>query len=227
MKIEKIYFDLDHTLWDYDTNSRETLGELFDDFGLDQYFLNADSFSSYFYYVNYKYWDLYNKGKIDRDYIRKNRFREVLEGRIEADDEYFLQMSNFFKERCPRKPGLMPGALELLDLLKGNYRLGIITNGFNDVQHIKLTESGLLPYFEIVVTSESASSRKPDVRIFDHALKESRLDKSSVMMIGDNLATDILGAEQAGWRSCWYNPWRKEGEIKEQIAHLRELLDLL
>jgi putative hydrolase of the HAD superfamily len=226
-KTEKIYFDLDHTLWDYDTNARETLTELFDEFQLDQCFLSADAFIKRFYFVNYQLWDKYNKGEIDRAFIRKNRFREVLDGRKEANDAYFEEMSDYFVHRCPHKPHLMPGALDVVKTLSENYRLGIMTNGFDDVQHIKLEKSGLMPFFEVIITSESSRARKPDVAIFEHALELSSLKQDQVVMVGDNLSTDILGATQAGWHSWWYNPDRQDGDHRHQIYHLKELLDLL
>lgn len=224
---QKIYFDLDHTLWDYDTNARETLNELFEEFNLDQCFTNAESFVKRFYFVNYQLWDRYNTGEIDRPFIRDNRFREILKGRIDAEEQVFRDMSDFFTGRCPHKPHLMPGAIEVLDYLSENYRLGIMTNGFDDVQHIKLEKSGLKPFFEIVITSESSQARKPDVAIYEHALQLSSLKHNEVVMVGDNLNTDILGATRAGWHSLWYNPGRQTGDHLHQIYHLKELSDLL
>jgi len=227
MGYKKIYFDLDHTLWDYDTNARNTLLEIFEEFGIDRFFLNPDSFISYFYTVNYGLWDLYNRGQIDKDFIRQERFKRVLDGRSEEDQSFFNEISDFFVSNCPRQNNLMPGAKSILESLSSKYRLGIITNGFDETQTIKVNASGINEFFETMVTSESSASRKPDRKIFEFALQKSRLKKEEVIMIGDNLKTDIEGAKNFGISAIWYNPEGSQGSHESSISHLEELLSLL
>lgn len=227
MEYKKIYFDLDHTLWDYDTNARNTLLEIFTEFEIERFFLSPDSFISYFYTVNYGLWDLYNKGEIDKEFIRKERFKRVLDGRYEQDQSFFNKISDYFVDNCPRQNNLMPGAKNILESLSTKYRLGIITNGFDETQAIKVNSSGIYEFFETMVTSESSASRKPDRKIFEFALQKSRLKKEEVIMIGDNLKTDIEGAKNFGISSIWYNPDGSPGSHESSISHLEELLDLL
>ena len=125
----------------------------------------------------------------------------------------------------------MDGAREVLDALSGKYVLGIITNGFDDTQATKLKSCRIDHYFEQVITSETTGSRKPDRGIFDHALDLSKADRSKVVMIGDNLQTDIAGAKAAGWDAIWFNPDLEENGAdlphKPVVTHLSELLDLV
>ena len=137
-------------------------------------------------------------------------------------------MSEYFVATCPTKPAMMPGAMEILDELTERYSLGIITNGFDDVQNIKLSCCGIASYFDIVITSETTGHRKPQRGIFDHALNIFKLKSENVLMIGDNPETDIKGATTAGWKAIWYNPdKRNHFNHSAEIYHLQDLMDHL
>ncbi len=223
--ITHIFFDLDHTLWDYDANARETLTELFHAYDLGQYFSSPEAFINSFHYKNHQLWKRYNKGEIDRDFIRKHRFRSLLEERGTVSDTMNDSISEYFFTTCPRKTALIDGAIEVLEKLSKAYELGIITNGFEDTQSIKLTESGLDKYFKYVITSETAGHRKPSLEIFELALEISGADIESVIMIGDNYATDITGAQNAQWKSIWFNPnGDTDFEHENQVENLTDLL---
>lgn len=204
MPLKTIFFDLDHTLWDYDMNARETLDELYVDFELHRGFESAEIFFRKYVVHNDHLWHLYNHGKINRDDIRERRFFQVLSDAGLADRQLSEAMSDQFMEVCPQKTGLIPGTLDVLQELASDYQLGVITNGFSDTQDIKLTHSRLKSYFNIIVTSESAKARKPSPEIFLSALKESGHQTDEVIMIGDNRATDIGGALAIGWKTIWY-----------------------
>ena len=208
--VTHIFFDLDHTLWDYETNARETLTELYLQYNLDRYYLTADAFIKAFHFTNHNLWKRYNFGEIDRDYIRENRFKKLFEDRGKISDTTNEAISSYFFNTCPRKTALMEDTVKVLESLSINYELGIITNGFEDTQNIKLTEAGIQHYFKHVITSETAGHRKPSRAIFELALEMSGASKDNVVMIGDNLTTDIEGAQNASWKSFWFNPSKND-----------------
>lgn len=224
--ITHIFFDLDHTLWDYDTNARETLTELFEMHELNRYYTTVDSFIKAFHYTNHRLWKRYNKGEIGRDFIRENRFRQLFETRGNISDTLNESLSSYFFTNCPRKTALIDGSLEVLDSLGEKYELGIITNGFEETQNIKLTISGLQHYFKYIITSETAGHRKPSPEIFELAQNMSGATKNSAVMIGDNFNTDIAGAIKAEWNCFWFNPeGNNDYNHEPQIQNLLELLD--
>ena len=226
--ITHVFFDLDHTLWDYETNARETLTEVFDNYGINAYYSSANAFINSFHYTNSKLWKRYNSGEIDRDFIRANRFRLLFENRGSISDTLNGTISDYFFQTCPRKTALIDGAIGVLDRLSEEYELGIITNGFEDTQNIKLRESGIRKYFEHVITSETAGHRKPSAAIFELAQSMSGATSDTAIMIGDNYNTDISGAKNANWRAFWFNPENSNTYDHDlQIQELSELLDHL
>ena len=222
---------MDHTLWDYDTSSTQALTDLYKKFDLTQLFVSPDAFVKVFHHVNGELWDKYNKGEVDREFIRTERFARVVAGRIEENYDWTNEMSDFYISHCPTLPNLMPGTLEVLEQLKERFVLGIISNGFTDTQTVKLQSCHVDHYFKYVITSESAQSRKPDPAIFDHALELSNTTSDEVLMIGDNLTTDIAGAKAAGWEAIWYRPEddgkRHNNPHKPMIQHLNEIVELV
>lgn len=230
-KLTHIFFDLDHTLWDYDTSSTQALTELYERFQLATYFTSSTAFIKVFHHVNGELWDQYNKGKVDREFIRTQRFARVLAGRMEPDLDFTNRMSDFYIEYCPTLPHLMEGTMKVLDALKDRYTLGIISNGFSDTQSVKLKNCKIDHYFKYVITSESAGSRKPDPAIFQHAMELSNTAVDEVIMIGDNLSTDIAGARAAGWQAIWYCPqedsMRHNQPHQPMIKHLEEIMALV
>ena len=228
VKYRTIYFDLDHTLWDYDTNSVEVLTEIFDKHVTGNG-NSLDGFLKDFEIVNEKLWDRYNKGVIDKEIIRKERFVQILERSEIEDRQLAEQISEFYLFECPRRPHLIPGTIEVLEYVQEKYEVHILTNGFDDVQEIKLTESGIKKYFNKVITSESTGFKKPSVEFFKHALEETNGEISESLMVGDNLKTDIAGARNVDMDSVYFNPSKNARPHKAQyeIAELTELLDIL
>ena len=228
MPVKTIFFDLDHTLWDYDTNARETLFEIYDDFKLNRGFSSAEEFFQTYLVHNEKLWHLYNHGKINRDDIRERRFYQVIADAGMEDKKMAEAMSDQFMEVCPHKTAVMPGTYEILEFLKPNYQMGIITNGFTDTQDIKMKKTGLDDFFEMVITSESAKARKPSAEIFNTALSESGARTEEVIMIGDNRATDIGGALAIGWKTIWYTKEVEEApENCWKVGHLEEIAAIM
>ncbi len=225
-----IFFDLDHTLWDYETNSKETLAELYTAHALAEKGVpNENSFVQEFKRVNTELWVLYDAGKIGSEVIRAERFKQILQTFDAYEPELCAEISHEYLYTCPQKANLMPGAIQTLEYLSGKYKLSIITNGFEEIQHTKLTAGGLHRYFDHIVTSQAAGHKKPSKEIFEYTLAKNSVSSPQALMIGDNLITDIGGARQAAIDSVYYNveQQRHNAVVHAEIHHLHELCKLL
>ena len=231
---ENLFFDLDHTLWDYDTSARQTLEELYNRYDIaSKSEASVEQLVASFFVVNEDLWDKYNKGQISKYYLRTERFKLVFDG-IELSRKIFSEkeIEHFgtdYLYECPNKPNLISGAIELLEKLSGQFRMHIITNGFNEVQGTKIRTSGLQPYFEHIITSERAGSKKPSSSIFQFAIDLTDSSVNSSLMIGDNLHTDMKGARDFGMDQVFFNPENKHhnDQVTFEIQRLEQLLDLL
>jgi YjjG family noncanonical pyrimidine nucleotidase len=228
-KYRSIFFDLDHTLWDYELNSRETLGELFLTYKLNDVGIDADKFCLKFREVNVALWDLYDTGRITSEIIRQERFKQILTAFGAYEEKLCDELTNNYVRTCPTKCNLMPGAAETLEYLSHNYKLTVITNGFEEIQNTKLSAGNLHRYFDHVVTSQKAGHRKPAREIFEYALKLNGTTNTEAIMIGDNPLTDIAGAKNASIDCVLFNPENvdHEVEVHYEIANLTELQRIL
>ena len=206
-KYRHLFFDLDHTLWDYDRNVQESLNELFEIYRLPDLGVSTiDDFYEAFRAVNFSLWSLYNLGKIDKVKLRKERFKRIFE-HLGADGLAVpLEMEEDFMRRTSSKPHLFPHSKETLNYLQNEYELHIITNGFNESQAMKMSASGLTSYFRLIITSETMGYRKPDKRIFEYAVDKLQSRPGECLMIGDNPDADIVGAKNAGIDQVLFNP---------------------
>jgi putative hydrolase of the HAD superfamily len=200
MKYRHLFFDLDHTLWDFEANARTTLSELYDSLHLKE----RGVYDFELFYRNYlvhndKLWERYRNGYIKQDELRvKRMWLTLLDFKI-ADDKLAAEMNVRFLDLLPTRTLLFPGTKEILQYLAGkNYLLHLITNGFEKTQHSKLKYSGLDIYFKEVVTSEGSNSLKPQKEIFEFAFQKTGAKPSESIMIGDTIDVDILGAVNAG-----------------------------
>lgn len=228
-KYRTIFFDLDHTLWDYEKNSVEALSDLYHKYELNQAKeITLPAFLATFNKVNHKLWNNYNKGHINRDEIRKSRFDRILKNFGINNMEKSLKISEEYISICPTKTNLFPYTIETLDYLKERYQLFILTNGFDDVQHVKINASKLAPYFEGVVTSDSGH-RKPSREIFDYAVDKAKTSHEESLMIGDNLSTDIAGAHNAEIDAVFFNPEKRvhKATVSYEISCISQLVDIL
>lgn len=225
-KFNHLFFDLDETLWDYRANAKDTIVDLFDRFGLNENGrIGVGGFVDEFFRTNQELWRKYDQGLIAKDQIRKDRFPIILE-RLEINNfEKVEDLQECFLLECPQRGKLVDYAMEILEKLKGNYRLHIITNGFEEIQMTKLTYSGLDKYFEQIITSERASFQKPDPRIFRFAMNSAGARSNESVMIGDNLDTDIQGAIKANMDQIYFNPGKvnHNHDVTYEISHLHEL----
>ena len=228
-KYKSIFFDLDHTLWDFETNSKEALLELHHSYQLTHHGILPQEFLLAFKKINTGLWHLYDTGQIKQEVIRHQRFHRVFQEFGVEQYELSLQFSNDYVSISPKKKNLLPHAKEVLDYLKPNYPMHIITNGFSEIQATKLNSSGIHHYFKSIVTSEKAEHKKPSKEIFDYALRENDLVPHEVVMIGDNLLTDMAGASNAGIDTIYFNPEKISHQelITHEVFSLHELMLLL
>jgi putative hydrolase of the HAD superfamily len=211
MKLYKhIFFDLDHTLWDFETNSRKTLEEIYQVFHLQEKGIyHFEQFYQTYLPINDQFWYLYHHQKVSKEELRLGRFRETL-SRFNIEDEALtLSVSLYYLQNSPHKNFLFPHAVETLRYLKSKYELHIITNGFKEVQHTKIIHSGLHHYITHTIISEEVGFQKPNPEIFEYAIHLSGAAKYECLMVGDNIQTDIEGALNVGIDSILFNPKKK------------------
>ncbi len=229
-KYNYILFDLDHTLWDFNKNSSETLLQLYDSYGLaENGKFSAEQFIRKFSEVNSVLWTLYDRNEIDKNYLRKERFKIVFRGLNYVNDPLAENLGSDYLSICPVKSNVIPYAHEILEYLHKSYKLVVITNGFPDVQKKKLEASGIEKYFIRMITSEEAGHKKPNRGIFNYGLKTLKAKTSECVMIGDNIETDIKGAKSVNMDIIFFNPEalpHKE-EVTCEITSLRELKNIL
>lgn len=200
MKYRHLFFDLDHTLWDFESNARATLAELYDSLSLKERGVNDfELFYRNYLAHNDKLWERYRNGYVKQEELRvKRMWLSLLDFKI-ADDKLSREMSVRFLDMLPTRNLLFPYAKEILDYLSGKYyQLHLITNGFEKTQHSKLKHSGLDIYFKEVITSEGSNSLKPQKEIFEFAFQKTGARPEQSIMIGDTIDVDILGAINAG-----------------------------
>jgi putative hydrolase of the HAD superfamily len=230
MKYRHLFFDLDHTLWDFEKNANETLHTLYaqHDFARFSTF-SVDEFVQVYSDINHALWRMYQSNKITQPQLRDLRFSRTLAKLGVPDDQVPPNISAEFTDLLPLKSAVFPYTHEVLDYLKPKYRLHLITNGFNDIQGIKLASSNLTHYFEEVITSEQSGCLKPDPRMFRHALERTGATAAESLMIGDNLECDVLGAYNAGIDQVYFNPDKRRhfNQITHEISCLSELRSFL
>jgi len=221
-----LFFDLDCTLWDYQTNSAEALLEIFKTYQLHQLFNCFENFRLSFVKHNEDVWKDYSEGKIHKDELRMLRFERSLNDYHVTDKTLALQLNNDFIAISPRKTKLIPDAIEVLEYLKSkHYKMYILTNGFLQIQDIKIEHSGLSNYFLKMFTPEHIGHTKPHRAIFEHAVKSSNARKAESLMIGDELEIDIVGARNFGIDQVYFNP--KHLQHSEKVTYeIPALLDL-
>ncbi len=221
-----LFFDLDHTLWDYETSSAETLRELWHQYRLADKGVTLDDFLQKFTEINGRLWDRYHAGEIDKNVIRTDRFPAIFADLQVADPHAAEAMQQDYIYTCPTKPYLIPGAFEVLEALSAKYKLHIITNGFEEIQGTKMRSGGIRHFFDVIVTSGKAGSQKPEPKIFAFALDKARAKPEEALMIGDNPHSDIAGAHRAGIDQIFYNPHHLDCPVTPtlEVKSLPEIL---
>lgn len=217
-----LFFDLDHTLWDFDKNSSFAFDTIFKDQGFN---ISLAEFLNIYIPRNQHYWKLYQANQISHEDLRFYRLKDVFDAlNFKVSDKDIHKLSDDYIKYLPEYNHLFDGALELLDYLKPNYQLHIITNGFSNVQDKKLKNSNIEHYFETITNSELAGQKKPNPIIFDYALNLANASKEESIMIGDSFEADILGALDFGIDAIFFN--ENKIEINHDVFQVNHLLEL-
>lgn len=230
-KYRHLFFDLDHTLWDFDANARATLEQLHLDLELPERGIqDFDAFYRSYVGHNDKLWERYRKGYIKQEELRiKRMWLTLLDFKI-ADEALSRQLSELFLQLLPTRTLIFPDTKEVLTYLQQEgYGLHMITNGFEQIQHAKLRVSGLDSFFRHVITSEGSNSLKPQPEIFHYALQKAGATAAESLMIGDSLEVDIAGARDVGMDGAHvnFNGVEQSFQPTYTITELKQLMELL
>lgn len=226
-----LFFDLDHTLWDFEANSKDTVEQLFTINNLGELGIpNFEVFHERYSYHNDRLWDRYSKGFIKQEELRwKRMWLSLLDFKV-ADEPLARAMGVQYLDLLPSRKKLFPYTIEILNYLKAKrYIMHLITNGFEKVQYDKINNSGIAHYFEKVITSEASNSLKPHKEIFDYALQSAGAQVTESIMIGDNVEADIKGSLAAGWDCIFVNHISASPDVQPTytVYHLQELENIL
>lgn len=229
-KYKHIFFDLDKTLWDFDSNSLITLQEIFDTYELKAKGIkNFDCFLTFYKAYNHMLWEQYRKGEIKKEILSVERFNGTLVNFGIHDRAMAEKIAADYIRISPTKTKLYPNTIEVIETLSKKYKLHILTNGFSEVQFVKVENSGLAPYFSTIITSEMAGHQKPNPEIFHYILKETGAKITETLMIGDDLEADILGAKNVGIDQIYvnYNATTHPENPTHEVNNLLEIFEIL
>ena len=224
-----LFFDLDRTLWDVDRNQKKALQVIYDRYGLARHQPDFERCFTTYAQSNEQLWAAYRDGDVTREELRNRRFVETLAAMGVHDSRLARALSDAYVQLAPTFTAVMPHALEVVRALSQRYPMYILTNGFVETQHVKLSHCGLAPYFRHVICSEEAGANKPSPQIYRYALDKAGLRVEEAVMIGDDPESDLLGALRTGMDSIWFNPTAQPERVPvtKQIRSLDELLQIL
>ena len=206
-----LFIDLDDTLYDFTANSLDAYREVYALMDYDRWFRSFEHYYEIYWARNRELWVLYADNKITKDQLNADRYTHPLRVMGVADAD--AVGARFWEESMKRLPlgaKLMPHAREILEYLKPQYRLYILSNGFAELQARKMQSAGIGDYFDGVVLSEDIGVNKPHREIFEHALRVANVTADRALMIGDNYEVDIKGAKGVGVDQVYYNPTKKD-----------------
>jgi len=224
-EINNLFFDLDHTLWDFDKNSDLTFFKILKKNNLN---IDVSKFLNSYHPINRKYWELYRENKVSKADLRYYRLSDTFKKlNYDINDNLINQLAIDYIEHLSDFNHLIPDTLIVLNSLKSNYRMHIITNGFKEVQKRKLEKSKLIQYFDSVTISEDVGVKKPHKLIFDHALTAANANVENSVMIGDNFNADILGALGVGMKAIYYDFHKTNEQERENLIIIKNLKELI
>jgi putative hydrolase of the HAD superfamily len=229
-KYRHLFFDLDHTIWDFDKNAEEALHELYAIYGLSDLGVHsADLFIETYTRHNHRLWAEYHIGKITKSELREARFKQTFLDLGLHPDVIPIGFEDDYVKLCPTKTNLFPDAHETLQYLGSKYVLHLISNGFRESTEMKISGTNIGTYFQHIIISEVVGVNKPDKAIFEHALNLAGAEKHESLMIGDSLEADVYGALNFGMDAIYFNPngLEKPADVPVQIIQLKELTLLL
>lgn len=229
--IKHIFFDLDNTLWDYRKNAGIALKKIYKEFEIEEKYGHPyEEFYDYYYEINEQLWESYRKAEINRAQLQKKRFPEAFRNMGVQNVDFAEEFEHRFMAEVSAGENMVPGAVEILDYLKGKYKLHIITNGFTQTTKEKIKNSLLKGYIETVVTAETAGAPKPNPKAFRTGLTESGASLSESIYIGDDWEADIVGATEFGMKAIFFNPlsenhlWIDGVPVIDQLVELKNYL---
>jgi len=220
--ITDVFFDLDHTLWDFEKNSALAFETVFK---MQDLAINMTEFLQFYVPINREYWERYRKDEISQKQLRFGRLKDTFDlMRFEIEDDLIVTLSEQYIHYLPKFNHLFDGTIEILDYLKAKYSLHIITNGFAEIQENKLNNSYITHYFKTITNSEMAGVKKPNSLIFDYALNLAKAKKENSIMIGDCIEADVQGALDAGLDAVFFN--ENNVSVPQTIKQVNHLLEL-
>lgn len=221
--ITDVFFDLDHTLWDFEKNSALTFAKILKDNHVP---VDYSKFVENYVPINHEYWELFREEKITKEELRYGRLQKTFESLGVAVEQSLIEiLAEEYLAVLPKNNHLFQGAFEILEYLQSKYNLHIITNGFQDVQNHKIKNSNLTPFFKTITNSESAGVKKPNPGIFEFALQQAKTTKEQSVMIGDCIDADVKGALNFGMDAILFSQ-NNTLTIDENIKKIHHLLDL-
>lgn len=222
IKITDVFFDLDHTLWDFDKNSSLAFQRVFSTHKIE---MEVAAFVKVYEPINFNYWKLFREEKVTKEELRRGRLTEAFEiFKMKFSMETIDALAVSYIAELPVDNHLFDGTVEILEYLTSKYKLHIITNGYEEVQHLKLKNSGIGGFFSTVTTSEEVGAKKPNPIIFTTALEKAGANPKHSLMVGDSFEADILGAAAVGMRTLFYN-YRNE-TVPENHDSILSLADI-
>ena len=220
--IEHVFFDLDHTLWDFEKNSDLTFNKVFN---INNIEVDINSFLEVYRPINFNYWKLYREEKVTKSELRYGRLKNTFDAiNYSISDDLIDIIAIQYIDYLADFNHLFEGTFEILEYLKKKYKLHIITNGFEEIQNKKMINSKIEHYFDKIITSESVGVKKPNPRVFTHALNIANAEKHNSIMIGDNVEADIKGALNIGMHAIHCN--FDESFIDEDFISVNSLLEI-
>ncbi len=223
--ITDVFFDLDHTLWDFEANAEMAYAQCFEEIHIP---LDIKKFMDMYRPVNHDYWKMYREGEVSKEELQYGRLATSFDKlNHPVSDAQIESLIVLFLKYLPTYSRLFDGADEVLENFSKKYKLHIITNGFDEVQVPKLHNAGIEKYFHSVLTAEQAGVKKPDPQIFELALQRAGTKAENSLMVGDNYEADVQGAQQIGMKAVFFDPYDLfPGIHRPTIRHLSELLEL-
>ena len=229
-RYRNLFIDLDDTVYDFSTASKESFRETYELLDYGRYFDSFEHYLSIYEPHNLELWRIYGEGKITKEELNRQRYSYPLKMVGVEDQELADTFCREALGRIPTKGPLMPGALEILEYLRPKYRMFILSNGFKELQSHKMRTAGIDGYFDALILSEDIGVNKPGRALYEHALQVTGSSLEDSIMIGDMFDTDIVGAANIGMDQIYYNPKGKKGNAFEptfEVAHLLQIKEIL
>ncbi len=222
MSIKHLFFDLDHTLWDFDKNSKRALSQLFKAKNI---LCDFEIFHQNYERINHAYWKKIEQGMVTKEALKYGRFKDAfLSIDYPADEALIKMVGDEYLNYLAEQTLLFDDAIEVLSYLKTKYKLHIISNGFQEIQDYKINKSGLLPYFEHIVNAETVGVKKPNPKIYQYAVDLATAKPEESVMIGDNLDADVYGAMHFGMQAIYFN--YKSQSVPNDVKAITTLIEL-